>query len=1021
MCAISNAPAYCASEPCGRLRLMLVGRVAELELMATLLADNVPLAVVGEAGVGKTSLLRSVAERSGRRVFEGGAHATLSWMDLLPFRRALARPIGAGDYARAAAEVEHRVGRGVLILDDLQWADTATMEVIAVLAGRIGLMAGVRTGEPGSEPSTDRLRLGGFTIVEIEPLAPTDAAEVAAQLRPDLSASAIARLVRHTGGNPLLLHELSVTGEPSRSLRLAVAARLRQLDLAGREAFNVLALAGRPMTVDELGESGAKAILGARLAVLDGDTVSIRHALLAEVALELLGADERRALHARLARSTSELGESARHHALAGEDELAHKQALRAADAADRPGEQASHLGIAALTASGGEADALRLRAAFALERAEDWSGVDAVLDRISTNEPELRGWQMLLRGRAAWYRGDAAGLRAALVEGLAITSGLGTDVEVELRIEELRIPIFIDSDFEAGKRMARKALDLASAVGVAPARAEYFLGTAMAQSGETGWERHLESAIASARRSGHIDIEFRAANNLISGHEMGGSQTRARQLAAETAQRASALGLELWARGMRAHIVNLDFHAGAYQRAIDEAEALLQQPTDTRSRDEIAEALMLSLVDVGRFEQAAAVIEAAERTALPDHRGQGQLLLVKAEAALWSGQARRALEAADAYLATIVGDDPNAVLGRVTRAWAAFECDVNPGPPVGHQELAMLRAAPVETAGLALMFSHEHRAAATMFDVARELWRPYHRRGELRGAWAAGEALRLGGDIEAAGVRLEEVEIRAQAHLMEPLLKRIRRSLRAAGRYRSAAPRSSGSSTPAGLSARQNEVLELVGTGLSNKEIAARLGLSPRTVETHIASAAAKLKTTTRAQAAVASTARPPTELPLIVVEGGSPAAVNSARADVIAAGWPVVESLAMADRGVVCVTAVSNADEAGRAVLAAIGGAGLIVDISLDRDFVDSLCDDLRRLGSVDHRIDYATPVDLDGEQRALLSLLLGGASLARAASALHLSRRTADRRLAAARRLLGANTTSEAVVIARRLGLL
>ena len=49
----------------------------------------------------------------------------------------------------------------------------------------------------------------------------------------------------------------------------------------------------------------------------------------------------------------------------------------------------------------------------------------------------------------------------------------------------------------------------------------------------------------------------------------------------------------------------------------------------------------------------------------------------------------------------------------------------------------------------------------------------------------------------------------------------------------------------------KQQQVLALVRVGVTNSEIATRLGLSRRTVETHIASAAAKLGATTRGQAA--------------------------------------------------------------------------------------------------------------------------------------------------------------------------
>jgi DNA-binding CsgD family transcriptional regulator len=52
-------------------------------------------------------------------------------------------------------------------------------------------------------------------------------------------------------------------------------------------------------------------------------------------------------------------------------------------------------------------------------------------------------------------------------------------------------------------------------------------------------------------------------------------------------------------------------------------------------------------------------------------------------------------------------------------------------------------------------------------------------------------------------------------------------------------------------LSAREAQVLQLVGQGLSNAEIASRLGVSRHTVVTQIASASAKLGANNRAHAA--------------------------------------------------------------------------------------------------------------------------------------------------------------------------
>lgn len=55
----------------------------------------------------------------------------------------------------------------------------------------------------------------------------------------------------------------------------------------------------------------------------------------------------------------------------------------------------------------------------------------------------------------------------------------------------------------------------------------------------------------------------------------------------------------------------------------------------------------------------------------------------------------------------------------------------------------------------------------------------------------------------------------------------------------------------PRPLSPREAEVVQLVGEGLSNKEIALRLGINPETVETHLKRARGKLGATDRRDAA--------------------------------------------------------------------------------------------------------------------------------------------------------------------------
>lgn len=162
-------------------------------------------------------------------------------------------------------------------------------------------------------------------------------------------------------------------------------------------------------------------------------------------------------------------------------------------------------------------------------------------------------------------------------------------------------------------------------------------------------------------------------------------------------------------------------------------------------------------------------------------------------------------------------------------------------------------------------------------------------------------------------------------------------------------------------------------------------------------------------------------------MLEGGE-ADVDRAVEQVRAAGWRVEHGFPAHGRrpppgaGTVRVGVVASEADAAAAVLAAVSGFGVVVAGHAEREVLDRLCDDLRRLGPVDHRL----PVPgrgpsgedvLPPDERALLGHLAAGLSLGEAAARLHVSRRTADRRLASARRRLGVDSTAEAVVLLQR----
>ena len=79
-----------------------------------------------------------------------------------------------------------------------------------------------------------------------------------------------------------------------------------------------------------------------------------------------------------------------------------------------------------------------------------------------------------------------------------------------------------------------------------------------------------------------------------------------------------------------------------------------------------------------------------------------------------------------------------------------------------------------------------------------------------------------------------------------------VRRNLRADGlRGIPQGPRPETRGNPLGLTTRQMDILRLLAGDLSNKEIAARLRLSPKTVDHHVSAILAKLEVSTRREIA--------------------------------------------------------------------------------------------------------------------------------------------------------------------------
>jgi DNA-binding CsgD family transcriptional regulator len=138
---------------------------------------------------------------------------------------------------------------------------------------------------------------------------------------------------------------------------------------------------------------------------------------------------------------------------------------------------------------------------------------------------------------------------------------------------------------------------------------------------------------------------------------------------------------------------------------------------------------------------------------------------------------------------------------------------------------------------------------------------------------------------------------------------------------------------------------------------------------------------------------------------------------------GWVIRRDWRLTERDwsvsaerVVCCGRVATFDDVSSALLAAIRGAGVVARVENEAEPTHRLREELSSLGPIEERArQHGDARELSPEQIQLCLLLGRGLSLTDAASQLHLSRRTAFRRLADTRAALNVATTREAVLIA------
>jgi DNA-binding SARP family transcriptional activator len=637
--------------------------------------------VSGEAGIGKTALVRSFTAGFGAdvTVLAGGCEDLLTASTFGPFSD-VAREVPA---LRAALDdaVPGRVHEillevlgerpTVLVLEDVHWADDATLDAIRYLAPRVAGVPSLLllTYRDEDVPPGHPLRqlLGalvqhGARRIQLTPLTAAGVETLAA--RAGVRAPELHRITR---GNPFFVTEAlaSRSDEVPASVRDVVLARVDRLPDESRTLLARLSVVPSGVErslADALCDGDATGALREpeRAGVLVGDatTVSFRHEIARRALADALTPAERTAHHARLAEILDARdADPARvvHHAVqAQRDDLVVKAGIAAANQAARVGahrQVAEHLHdvlqrVHLLTPEARvdllvmRADALQLANQFddSLRAAELAVEVAETLH----DDGRLALALLAVARTGLWARGsDAAG--AVVRRALTV---LGPQGDIELRAiahadlaRALGDLATISSVAEPNPEVVEHALigaGLAEALGRADlrARALTYLGNGRLALGDPQGSADLDEAIAVLRTFPRAEFAVRACVNAS------GACYRAGRF--DDAERYVDLGL---AFGRDIEFLSGDYRLsltracvwssqGRWNAAEQALRELLDRPGDPGIMDFLTRSLLARLLArQDRFDDADAVFEAARTAA--HHSVEARLVGPVAAAAL--------------------------------------------------------------------------------------------------------------------------------------------------------------------------------------------------------------------------------------------------------------------------------------------------------------------------------------------------------------------------------------------------